>query len=47
MDGFNLVFERQVFGRLPLLTIDVFPTNAQRIGAEAFMLRSPHYFDFF
>ncbi len=34
MDGFNLVFERQVFGRLPLLTIDVFPTNAQRIGAE-------------
>ena len=33
MDGFNLVFERQVFGRLPLLTIDVFPTNAQRIAA--------------
>ena len=47
MDGFNLVFECQVFDRLPLLTIDVFPTNAQRIGAERFMLRSPHYFDFF
>lgn len=28
MDGFNLVFECQVFARLPGLPIDVFPTNA-------------------
>lgn len=47
MDGFNLVFECQVFARLPLLTVDVFPTNAQRIGAKCFMLRSTHYFNFF
>ena len=47
MDGFNLVFERQVFGRLPLLPIDVFPTNPQCSGAKRFLLRSPHYFDFF
>jgi len=33
MDGFNLVFERQVFARLPLLTINVFPSDAQRMGA--------------
>jgi hypothetical protein len=47
MDGFNLLFERLVFGRLPGLPIDVFPMDAQRIGAERFMLRSPDYFDFF
>jgi hypothetical protein len=47
MDGFNLAFECQVVGRLPSLTIDVFPTNAQGIGAKRFVLRLPHYFDFF
>lgn len=47
MDGFNLAFKCQVFGRLSSLTIDVFPTNVQRIGAKRFLLRLPHYFDFF
>ena len=47
MDGFNLLFECPVFGRLPWLPIDVFPTNAQRIGAKRFLLRLPHHFDFF
>lgn len=47
MDGFNLAFEYHIFARLPSLTIDVFPTNAQRIGAKRFLLRLPHYFDFF
>ena len=47
MDGFNLAFECQVFGRLPSLTIDVFPIDTQRIGAKRFLLRLPHYFDFF
>ena len=47
MDGFDLAFKCPVFVRLPSLTIDVFPTNAQCIGAKRFLLRLPHYFDFF
>lgn len=47
MNGFDLAFKCPVFGRLPSLTIDVFPTNAQCIGAKRFLLRLPHYFDFF
>lgn len=47
MYGFNLLFESQVFARLPSLPINVFSIDAQRSGTERFTLRLPYYFDFF
>lgn len=47
VDGFDLTFECPIFGGLSPLSVDILPIYTQCLSTHRFVLRAPHYFDFF